>query len=189
MMLKVAAILCVAFVALPTSRAGECTASEFEARHIYWSPACVAQWLRNVHVPDYVADHFETQGIKGEELRFLNDTQLMVPASEGGLNVTEQDHRGKIIDGAKRLEHSEPTDSTDSGLYLPLMVIGTFALVYIMAIKDTQFERQVKNWTRKLQKRVQPPKDPNVAAGKSDWLVGTSASTGSATKRKKAQKK
>jgi hypothetical protein len=166
----------------------ECSASEFEASHRDWSAACVAQWLGNINLPDHVAARFEEQDILGKDLRALNDTTLMVPAEEGGLNVTEQVDRAKVIDGVKRLEQNDPSDSTDSGLYLPLMLIGCMGFVYVMFIKDTHFERQVKNWARKMSKKVKNSGDAQggsgyTAAEQDDWLVGTSASGGSGKTR------
>merc|ERR1711865_791227 len=108
---------------------------------------------------------------------------LSVPAAEGGLNVTEQADRDKIIEGVKRLEQHDPSDSTDSGLYLPLMLIGCMAFVYIMFIKDAHFEKQVKSWARKMSKKVKNSGDAAQVAGgtrndQDDWLVGTCASGG-----------
>lgn len=121
----------------------------------------------------------------GKELRALNDTALAVPASEGGLNVTEAGHRAKIVEGITALERADPSDSTDSGLYLPLMLAGCVFFVYVMFIKDTHLERNVKSWARKMSKKVKAREEGGMAVsgGDEDWLVGTSASTGGARKR------
>merc|ERR1712046_6658 len=99
---------------------GECSASEFEAPHREWSPACVAQWLGNLNVPENVAVQFESTGIYGKDLKALNDTMLGGGEGESRINITEQGVRNTIIDGVKRLEQSDPTDSKDTGLFAPL---------------------------------------------------------------------
>merc|ERR1711934_1333332 len=96
-------LCCLVFAVQIASTRSECQASEFEAPHRDWSAACVAQWLTNINLPEHITLHFEAQEVMGKDLRGLNETVLMVPAEEGGLNVTEQVDRQKIIDGVKRL--------------------------------------------------------------------------------------
>merc|ERR1711907_205366 len=91
----------------------ECQAWEFESPHRDWSAACVAQWLGNINIPEHIQASFEAAPIEGKDLRSLNETTMGVPASEGGLNVTDEKDRAKIIDGVKRLEQAEPSDSSD----------------------------------------------------------------------------
>ena len=127
----------------------------------------------------------QAKKVLGSGLKILNDTTLSVPASEGGLNVTEAAHRGKIIEGISALERSDPSDSTDSGLYLPLMLAGCTFFVYVMFIKDTHLERNFKSWARKMGKKVKAREEGGAmgAGNDDDWLVGTSASAGGVKKR------
>merc|ERR1712086_69285 len=187
-MMRVCSLVVICLATLPAMAValGECQSWEFEQPHREWSASCVAQWLGGdpLNMPEHIQARFEAHPIEGKDLKGLNDTALAVPASEGGLNVTEESDRAKIIDGVKRLEQHDPSDSTDSGLYLPLMLIGCMFFVYVMFIKETHFERQVKNWARKMSKKVKASDMQQAGAGgdQDDWLVGTSAS-GGANKR------
>merc|ERR1711934_91373 len=143
-----ASIVMLAPVAV--SAKGTCENWEFEGSHGRWSPACVAQWLEAVKIPSHVADHWEAQGITGSQLKDFNETTLALPAADGGLNVTEDADVKKIIEGVKQLERSDPSDSSESGLYLPIMLAGCTFFIYVMFIKDTLLERKTKNWWSKM---------------------------------------
>merc|ERR1711934_991628 len=168
--------------------AGTCETYEFEAPHREWSAACVAQWLSNIGLAHRVGP-FESAQIQGKDLLGLNDTMLAVPAEEGGLNVTAEIDRNKLLDGVKRLEQHDPSDSTDSGLYLPLMLTGCGAFIYIMFIKDGDLERNVLRTWRKMAKKANAGRDQDgVRTDNGDWLAGTAASSGAARKRTRGKK-
>merc|ERR1711959_415532 len=148
-----------------------------------------AQFLANIGLAEHHSEHFESLGVGGSNLRSLNETVLMKPAPEGH-NVTNEADRAKILDGIKRLEQHDPSDSTDSGLYLPLMLAGCMCFIYIMFIKDTPLERQCQTWVRKMSKKVKSSNDASRTGGaarssieQDDWLVGTSAAGASTKKR------
>lgn len=122
----------------------------------------MAQWLSNIHVPDHVGAHFEAKPVLGADLLALNDTMLMVPAEEDGLNVTAQGDRAKILDGVKRLEQHDPSDSTDSVLYLPLMLIGCGAFIYVMVFKGSSTEKEFMRWSRRMSKKVKNSSEANM---------------------------
>merc|ERR1711988_1251119 len=100
--------------------------------------------------------------------------------------------RQKILDGVRDLERQDPSDSSDSGLYLPLMLVGCMAVVYIMGIKDTQFEKQIKSWMKRMSKKIQNSGEVQAAGsrggGDEDWFVGTSASAGTGKRRNRSKK-
>merc|ERR1711939_1209221 len=190
----VCSMVACALVATVVAARGDCTANEFEAPHREWSAACVAQFLTNIGLAEHHSEHFESMGVLGRDLRRLNETVLMKAAPEGH-NVTNEADRAKIIDGIKRLEQHDPSDSTDSGLYLPLMLAGCMCFIYIMFIKDTPLERQCQTWVRKMSKKVKSSNEASRAGGaahssieQDDWLVGTSAAGASGTKKRAGKK-
>jgi len=185
--LSLALSLFVMFNAIPAAAARDCQAHEFEAPHREWGVGCVAQWLANLHeshgLAAHHADRFESMGVIGRELHKLNDTILAIPAEKGGHNVTNEADRQKILDGILREQRRDPSDSSDSGLYLPVMLLGCGAFVYIMFFQGTHLESKMKGWVKKMSKKVKHTEE-GQAADPDDWLAGTAAAGNAGTRRR-----
>eukprot|EP00658_Telonema_sp_P-2_P081734 TRINITY_DN8463_c0_g1_i2.p1 TRINITY_DN8463_c0_g1~~TRINITY_DN8463_c0_g1_i2.p1 ORF type:complete len:177 (+),score=36.78 TRINITY_DN8463_c0_g1_i2:234-764(+) len=159
-----------------TALAEKCTDSDFEAPHFEWEPVCVARFLGHIGLKHKSAA-FVANNIAGNELKDLNATALE------GLNITKASEQQSFLENVARLERHNPTDNGESILYLPLMLAGTFAFVYIMFLKGSDFERSLLRNLRRITKKANAGRDGGALDA--DWLEGTAAAIGQGSARKR----
>merc|ERR1711934_242983 len=186
MTLPSAAITCrvlsalLALSVLASGHADKCSESEFEAPHTEWSPACVARFISRIGLKDH-AQTFAFEGIEGQALRELNATTLE------GMNITRSSDQQNILENIARLERHNPASTGESVLYLPIVLCGCGAVVYVMFLKGSHFERSLLRSVKRITKKANAIREGGMTDN-DDWLQGTAASMGQGdrSRRKKA---
>jgi len=175
----ISGLLTVAAVslALVMGQTDKCSESEFEGPHHEWGAACVARFVSHIGLTDK-ANTFVAKGIEGHTLRELNATVLE------SMNITRNQDQQKLLENIARLERHNPAGASgDSVLYLPLMLLGCGAFVYIMFLKGSYFEKTLQRNLRRITKKANASREGGVT-DKDDWLQGTAASIGQGSRRR-----